>query len=208
MKTKKGKEYNHPVLDNGLAYATVTKEFLNGIHDLSDSAIRVYLYFMRWVNYETKGCDIEASYGQIGKFAGIKKDNAISNALLQLAQKGWIANVKSQFDGSNIYTINLKAKINSELVEAMMQKRAKLREIKKNAVTNLKGDSDTPNPKGDTGTNLKGDTGTNPKGTLYNNDSNNNIKNTESSFGLEESKQVSAKFIRQLKSELRGNDDD
>lgn len=128
---KTGKEYLDPILDEKIPSARITKEFLSAMPDLSSSAIRLYLYFMKWINYEYKGSIVEASYATIQSESGIKDRTALSNAILELVETGWIADIVQRFNAPSIYKINVIAKVNKDLVASLKGKRNQMKNSKK-----------------------------------------------------------------------------
>lgn len=130
---KTGKEYSDPILDEKIPSARITKEFLSAMPTLSSAAIRLYLYFMKWINYEYKGCIVEASYTTMQNESGIKDRSTLSDAILELAENGWIADIAQRFNAPNVYKINVTAKVNKELVASMLNKRQQMKVVKKDS---------------------------------------------------------------------------
>ena len=66
-------------------------------------------------------------------WTGIKSIATITSAIKGLAEKGWIQDIQYQKQKANIYHLNLKPKVNNELIEKI-KKRSKIQVRRKRKV--------------------------------------------------------------------------
>ncbi|MCX6054876.1 MAG: hypothetical protein NTZ74_08190 [Chloroflexi bacterium] len=82
------------------------KEFSDNMADLSEASIRVYLYFRSCFNWEKNEDRVWPTYETISKVTGIKSNTTIRDAIIDLAEWGWLDWVDRKFSGNNTYHIN------------------------------------------------------------------------------------------------------
>lgn len=83
----------------------------------SGNVVILYLFLMSGVN-EKKWGDTRTfpSWKTIKKETGIKSNQTLSNAISELVEFGWIKNIISQNDDSNVYFMSYHPEVNDTLI--------------------------------------------------------------------------------------------
>lgn len=121
-----------------VGYFKMPMEFQMWQSTLSPSAKDIYTMFMIQVRYRNT-LDIDMNYELIGYWTGIKHKATIARAIRELAEYGWIRDIKYQKRESNIYSLNLYPKKNIFLIEKMELRRQNTSKAKKKSIANGEG---------------------------------------------------------------------
>ena len=90
-----------------VGYSGVGNDFLWQQMDLSNSALRIYIYFIWQVNSaKVRSPKIKVTISSLCYQTGIKTKEIIENGITELVEKGWIEWIEPQLNNENIYTIN------------------------------------------------------------------------------------------------------
>lgn len=129
-KKKSSSRYHDERLESG-RWFEFPKTFLENMHILSDAAVRIYLLFRYQFNWAENEDRVWPSYEFIMDKTGIKSKTTIRNAIVELAEFGWIKDIHKKFSGNSTYFINSEPEINDFLLREIYKTSKKMSEAKK-----------------------------------------------------------------------------
>jgi hypothetical protein len=106
------KEYEHKI-----GFTKLSNEFVQNLPHTESKSVKVYIYLMSCTNKKKWG-DLRCfpSWDTIKKNTGIKSNKTLSDGITDLCENGWITNIISRNDDSNIYFMSYTQDINEELI--------------------------------------------------------------------------------------------
>ena len=140
------KDKNNKILDPDLpngSYFIFPSEFIGDLKDrddrgdlafLSGNAVKVYLLFKAMKNYGNNKKQVFPGYEYISIKTGIKSNQTIAKAILELVETGWIENIqRNGFSSYNKYFVNSKKELNDDLIDRKHREKQVLSERVKKA---------------------------------------------------------------------------
>jgi len=132
--SKKGSpEIEDPFSRSNTLFFKVPLAFQSHQSSLTQSEKDVYIAFMVQVKYK-KVLAIEMPLETLSYWTGIKSIATITSAIKGLAEKGWIQDIQYQKQKANIYHLNLKPKVNNELIEKIKKRSENTSKAKKKSI--------------------------------------------------------------------------
>jgi predicted transcriptional regulator len=118
-----------------ILFFRVPLELQKYLSTLTDSELRVYIYFLTQVSYQNT-LQIQTTRENIMYETGISNTATVTKAIQGLAKHGFIENIFFQRSGGNRYTINLIPHVNKELLKRVVEHGKKLRKARKKSIEN------------------------------------------------------------------------
>jgi hypothetical protein len=103
--------------EHKIGFTKLSNEFIQNLPYTDSKSVKVYVYLMSCTNKKKWG-DLRCfpSWSTIKKNTGIKSNKTLGDAITGLCEDGWIINIISRNDKSNVYFMSYTQEVNEELV--------------------------------------------------------------------------------------------